>query len=264
MKRASTPMPRLFCLLALTVSMLTSQTSAEEDKVTVFAAASLTNAVTKATQRFEQQTGTKIRLSFAGSSTLARQIEAGADVDVFLSANEGWADYLLDRGLLDPDRQSRSLTNKLVLVAPAINGQKALPELHKEELLAILGSEGLIAMGDPDHVPVGIYGKEALSALGLWTTLRTRLARTDNVRAALALVSRAEVPLAIVYESDTVGMSDLTTLYTFEQGPTPIRYVFAMSAGQHSAAATDLYSFLNGKEGTKIFEQFGFSKETAK
>lgn len=264
MLRALFHFPRLLVLLSTSLAMLAIPTRADENRLTVFAAASLTNAVGGAAKRFEQQTGIAIRLSFAGSSTLARQIEAGADADLFLSANEAWADYLLDRGLLDPQHQTRSLSNDLVLVGPIGKGQKSLPHLSEKHLFSRLGKDGLIAMGDPDHVPAGIYGKQALEALGLWQATSRRIARTDNVRAAVALVSRREVPLAIVYKSDMVGIEDLQILYVFERTGPPIRYVFAKTTNSQSTAAEQLLSFLTGTEGMAIFQRYGFSTATEK
>lgn len=264
MLRALSHFRRLLVLLLTSLAMLAIPTRADENRLTVFAAASLTNAVGEAAKRFEQQTGIAIRLSFAGSSTLARQIEAGADADLFLSANEAWADYLLDRGMLDPQHQTRSLSNDLVLVGPSGGEQDPLSQLSEKQLLSLLGKDGLIAMGDPDHVPAGIYGKQALEALGLWQATSRRIARTDNVRAAVALVSRREVPLAIVYKSDMVGIDDLQILYVFERTGLPIRYVFAKTTNSQSAAAEQLLSFLTGTEGMAIFLHHGFSTATKK
>ena len=267
LKRKTLPPKRLrqrqliLALLILSITsisqfLLANRSMAQPGSVTVFAAASLTNVLSETARRFENETDISIKLSFAGSSTLARQIEAGATADLFLSANEAWADYLLDRGLLNANEQFRRLSNKLILVAPAHSQFPPLSTLTKEAIARYLGPHGLVAMGDPDHVPAGIYGKKALQDAELWSMLRTRIARTDNVRGAVALASRGEVPLAITYRSDIVGNPALKTLFTFDN--IDIGYVIAMVPLDVKKEAQQFYEYLISERGLALFHQFGF------
>ena len=166
----------------------------------MFAAASLTNALNEVGQAFEQKEKHTVRFSFASSSTLAKQIENGAPAHLFLSADLDWMDYLDQRKLIVDGSRVNLLGNRLVLIAPVSSPLKV--DLKPGIDLAGLLSGGLLATGDPDHVPVGKYARQALEKLGAWKGIEGRIARADSVRAALALVERAECPLGIVYATD--------------------------------------------------------------
>ena len=172
-------------------------------EVLVFAAASLQDAFDAVIEEYQAQGGGEVSASYASSSTLARQIEQGAPADVFISANPEWMDYLEERGLLRAGSRTDLLGNGLVLVAPPES--ETTVEIAPGFDLAGALDGGRLAMGDPDHVPAGIYGRAALESLGVWQAVEPQVARADNVRAALALVARGEAPLGMVYRSDAVA-----------------------------------------------------------
>jgi len=240
----------LACLLSLAATNV-----AAADPITVFGAASLTDALTEAGAAYEAETGQALRFSFAASSTLARQIEAGAPADLFASANRRWIDRLAARGLIDARHRAEPITNRLVVVAPAASGSHA-----DRPLAAILtGTEGHIAIGDPDHVPAGLYARAALENLGLWSRLAPRLARADNTRAALALVARGEAPLGIVYATDAAVTERVRVLAVFPKtSHPPIRYPFAIVAGRARVRVQRLFAWLTGPHARPIFRRHGF------
>lgn len=234
-----------------------------ETVVTVFAAASLTDAISAAGARFTEATGVRLRFSFAASSTLARQIEAGAPADLFASANQAWMDYLSERRLVVAATRSAPIANRLVLVAPA-DGSAVPIDLAAaeagERLHERLG-DGRLAVGDPDHVPAGIYARQALESLGLWDALGRRLARADNARAALALVARGEAPLGIVYATDAAIAADrVTVVGAFPPAShRPIAYPFAVVSGAETRPPVmRLHRFLTGPAAAETFARFGF------
>ncbi len=223
----------------------------------MFAAASLAEVMTEIAAAYRVAGGENVRLSFAASSQLARQIEAGADADLFVSADEPWMDYLAERGLIDPGSRVSLLGNRLVLVSPAAS-IVALDIRPGFPLAGALGN-GRLACADPDSVPAGRYAREALTKLGVWTQIEPRLARAENVRAALALVVRGEAPLGIVYETDAAIEHQVRTVGVFpESSHAPIRYPVALvhGAGPRSAA---FLTYLRGPEARAVFEKYRFS-----
>lgn len=233
------------------------------EPVTVFAAASLTDAMTKAGRIYEERTGTHVRFSFASSSTLARQIEAGAPADLYASANEKWMDWLEARGLVLSRTRKSPVANRLVLIAPE-NDRPENDRPPGNERIAnlpeLIGSHGRLAMGDPAHVPAGIYGRQALKSLHLWTRLQPRLAAADNVRAALALVERGEAPYGIVYATDA-RIAGVRVVEPFPDAThTPITYPFALIKDGNGKQAGKFLAFLTSDEGLAIFERFGFRR----
>jgi molybdate transport system substrate-binding protein len=236
----------LLCLLAV---------PAAAEPLTVFGAASLTDAL----QAVGAASGQPVRFSFAASSTLARQIQAGAPADLFCSANETWMDELARRGLVEADTRVSPIGNALVLVAPLAARPAPLTVDRQLDLPALLGADGRLALGDPAHVPAGIYARQALASLGLWDGVANRLAPADNVRAALALVARGEAPLGIVYASDAAIDAGVAVIGTFPAGThPPIAYPCAVVKGGDSAAARRFLGFLTGADGLAIFARFGF------
>ena len=255
--RAFTVTRIIAAMLALGALLMASW-PARAEPLTVFAAASLTDAMTEAGRVYEETSGEHVRFSFASSSTLARQIEAGAPGDLYASANEKWMNWLEERGLILPDTKTSPIANSLVLVAPR-NG-KAPDNEEIGNLPALLGRDGHLAMGDPDHVPAGIYGKQALESLGLWEKLRPHLAAADNVRAALALVERGEAPYGIVYATDA-RIADVRVVAAFPDNThTPVTYPFAVLKDGNTRQAKDFLSFLTSGDGLAIFERFGFRR----
>ena len=225
--------------------------------VTVFAAASLKEALDEQSARFTVATGHKVVVSYGASNTLARQIEAGAPADIFISADRDWMDYAERKGTLTPGTRADLLGNALVLVAPAASGStlKIAPQFA---LAAALRADKL-AMANPDSVPAGKYGKAALEALGVWLAVEKQVARAENVRAALALVSRGESTFGIVYRTDALADHRVRIVDTFPAGThPPIIYPVALVATGKSAAARPLLDFLRSEKARAVWEKFGF------
>lgn len=234
--------------------------AAQDEPVTVFAAASLTDAVTAIADAHELATGQPVRLSFASSSTLARQIEAGAPAQIYLSANERWMDYVAELGLIAPDTRVSPIGNALVLIAPAGTPLDPTAPEDAADLTMFLQPGERIAVGDPDHVPAGLYAREALETLGLWETAEGRLARAADVRAAMALVETGEAPLGIVYATDAAVSRGVEVIGRFpEDSHTPITYPFAIIAGQDGPAVRAVYEALLDEGAQAIFAAAGFT-----
>jgi molybdate transport system substrate-binding protein len=226
--------------------------------VVVFAAASLTNALEEIDADYTKQTGVAVKESFASSSTLARQIEAGAPAQVFISADTKWMDYLAGKGLVGA--QTTLLGNALALIAPsdaAIGPRGIGPGF---DWLKPLGPDGRLSVGDPDHVPAGIYAKEALQHLGVWNELEPRLARAEDVRGALALVERGDAPLGIVYVTDARVSAKVKIVGVFPPAShSPIVYPAAMVKGGDTPSVRNYFRFLRGTQARAIFARFGFA-----
>jgi molybdate transport system substrate-binding protein len=258
-------MRHLLRLLILAAGIPTGGMAVGGEPLTVFAAASLTEAMTEAGREFEQSQGITVRFSFASSSTLARQIEAGAPAGLVALASEEWADYLTERGAILPETRIGVVGNRLVLIAPSGTGSGTEITLSEPptaaEITAALGPTGRLALGDPDHVPAGIYARQALESLGLWPAVAAHLALTDNVRAALTLVARGEAALGVVYATDARLTRDVRTLATLPAtAHAPVSYPFAIVRDGDSAEARAFLAFLAGTEGLAIFERFGFTR----
>src|ERR1700674_3967256 len=232
--------------------------AAEHDRpFVVFAAASLTEAVTEVSAAFTQETGIAVKTSFAASSVLARQIEAGAPATVFFAADEDWMDYLQKRNLLAPGSRKDVLGNQLVLVAPA-DSTATVKITSGPALVQGLGG-ARIATGDPDSVPVGKYAKAALIKLGVWEQVEDRLVRAEDVRSALAFVARGDAPFGIVYLTDAKIEKRVKLLDVFPRDTyPPIRYPIAMTAGA-GADANRFVEFVTGKRAAVIFQNYGFA-----
>ena len=253
-------MRHLLRLLILASGFATGGMAVGGEPLTVFAAASLTEAMTEAGREFEHSQGIAVRFSFASSSTLARQVEAGAPAELVALANEAWADYLADRGAILPETRTSAVGNRLVLIAPAGNSASLSTPPTAGEITTALGPAGRLALGDPAHVPAGIYARQALENLGLWNAVAPRLAPTDNVRAALALVARGETPLGIVYATDARLTQDVQTLALLPANAhTPITYPFAITRDGDTPEARAFLAFLTSDEGLAIFQRFGFT-----
>ncbi|MGK2284738.1 molybdate ABC transporter substrate-binding protein [Pedomonas sp. V897] len=222
----------------------------------VFAAASLQEALNSAADAYARSGHPRPRLAFAGSPALARQIERGAPAALFLSADEDWVDHLERSGFIAPGTRQDFLSNRLVLIAPASRPFRA--DLAKPDWLARLG-DGRLAMADPEAVPAGRYGKAALEALGLWQRLAPRIARAENVRAALVYVERAETNAGIVYATDAAASAKVVVAATFPGHlHPPIRYVLAGIRGQETAESRAFRAFLLSEAGKAHFRKHGF------
>jgi molybdate transport system substrate-binding protein len=223
----------------------------------VFAAASLTDALEEVNRAFTARTHLEVRASFAASSVLAKQIEAGAPADVFVSADLGWMDYLQKRGLLSAGSRRDVLGNALVLIAPT-DSAVHLAIAPGFDLARALGG-GRLATGDPDSVPVGQYARAALTQLGVWDKVAARLVRAENVRTALEYVARGEATLGIVYRTDAQAEKRVRVVATFpEDTHPPIRYPAAVTAGARSQAS-QFVEFLASDEAHEIFARHGFT-----
>ena len=228
------------------------------ERILLFAAGSTTNAVTDVGNLFNNQGIGKCVISFASSSTLAKQIERGAPADIFISANEKWVDYLDEKGLIEPGSRFDLLGNRIVLIATLDNPIGIRIEPHFK-LADLLGHERL-AMGDPDHVPAGIYGKQALEFLGVWDSVKGKVARAKDVRAALALVEKGETPLGVVYATDAAIFSSkvrIVGIFPKSSHP-PISYPVAIVSGRKRALTEAFLSFLKSSEARAVFEKYGF------
>ncbi len=228
----------------------------QENQVTVFAAASLTNVLQELGDEYTKASGTKVVFSFASTSMLARQIESGAHADVFFSADQEWMDYLDQRGLIRKGTRQNLLGNRLALVAPA----NSTISLHIEPNFPLLAAlhGGRLATGDPDSVPVGKYARSALTTLGVWNDIAARLVRADNVRTALAFVTRGETPLGIVYLTDAKIEPGVRVVDVFPANThRAINYPLGLigSANERASAFID---YLRGPAGTAAFEKYGF------
>ena len=242
--------------LTLLVSAFPAR-AAEDARVLVFAAASLKNALDAAVDDWSA-TGGRASISYAGSSTLAKQIERGAPADLFISANQSWMDYLQERGLIVPETRSDLLRNRLVMIAPK-DSDVAVTLARGVDIAAVLGS-GKLAMANTDSVPAGIYGKAALTWLGAWDKVARSIAQAQDVRAALALVSRGEAPLGIVYATDAAADPNVKVVATFpEESHEPVVYPAALVKDSDSPAASSLLDFLKSPDAARHFEEQGFA-----
>ena len=228
------------------------------EKVTVFAAASLKNALDAANSEWLKQTSVNVTVSYATSSALAKQIEAGAPADVFISADLAWMEYVADKKLIRQDTRANLLGNRIVLVAP---NDKAQPVDIKPGFdLGGLVGDGKLAMGEVNSVPAGKYGKAALEQLGAWSRVEGKVAGAESVRAALALVSRGEAPFGIVYQTDAAADPGVAIVGTFpESSHLPIIYPVAVLSESKSRDAAAYVDFLRSAKAAPFFEGQGFT-----
>jgi molybdate transport system substrate-binding protein len=234
---------------------------ARAETLVVLAAASLTDALKEISAAWVAQGHAPPRLSFAASSALARQVENGAVGNLFASADGRWMDYLAARGLIVPGTRRDLLSNRLVLVVPA-DRRRSLTIGPDLDLAALLGADGRLAIADPAAVPAGLYAAQALRQLGLWDRLAPRLARAENVRAALLLVERGEAPAGIVYATDAATAPHVAVAGIFPAAlHAPITYPFAILRDGDTAEARALMEYLTGKQAREIFVRHGFLPE---
>jgi molybdate transport system substrate-binding protein len=245
-------------LLVLACILIAPAHAADDRKqdVLVFAAASLTNVLDEIGAAYAQQTRQTVKFSYAASSALARQLEAGARADVFFAADLEWMDYVQARSLIDRTTRRNVLGNRLALVAPA-DSKIELKIAPGFALVAALGN-GRLATGDPQSVPVGKYARSALTSLGVWNDVADRLVRADNVRSALAFIARGETPLGIVYETDAKVEKRVRVVDFFPaDSHPPIVYPVAVTA-QARPAARQFLHFLQSGPAQEAFKKYGF------
>jgi molybdate transport system substrate-binding protein len=245
----------LFGLVAGLALVLASPALAEP---TVFAAASMKTALDEVASAWKAETGKAALISYAASSALAKQIEAGAPADIFISADRDWMDYLGERQLIDTATRVDLLGNAIVLVAPT--GSASEIAIAEGFPLATLLGDGRLAMASVDSVPAGKYGKAALEHLGVWDSVKDRLAQAENVRSALVLVSRGETPLGIVYRTDAAADAGVTIVGTFpaESHP-PIIYPVALTTAAKDPDAAGFLAFLQTVAARAVFEKQSFT-----
>lgn len=226
--------------------------------LTIFAAASLKEALDEASVSYMRQYGDKVKMSFGPSSALARQIVSGAPANIFISADLDWMDYLENRNLIQKDTRKNLLGNRLVLAAPSDADIKLTIKPGFDLAGALHGWK--LAMADPSSVPAGKYGKAALEKLAVWTSVEKLVARAENVRGALLLVSRHEAPLGIVYATDVAADPGVKVVGVFppETHP-PIVYPIALVSENPEPAAQRLFEFLTSAAAKPIFERHGFT-----
>lgn len=246
-------------MLIATVGFAATPEAPTASPITVFAAASLKESLDEAATAYQNATGQSVRVSYAASSALARQIEQGAPADVFVSADRDWMDYLQQRGLIDAGSRRDLLGNTLVLIAPKASTAKPVVLERGVDLHPLLG-DGRIALALTASVPAGKYAKSAFTSLGVWDALQDRVAEGENVRAALMLVARGETPLGVVYGSDAQAEPGVRVLATFPTGShPPIVYPLArLQASTHPQAAA-FVRWLQTSAAAEIFRSHGFS-----
>nr|CBX28308.1 Molybdate-binding periplasmic protein [uncultured Desulfobacterium sp.] len=229
------------------------------ESITVFAAASTTNALTEIGKIFSEQKKVEFIPSFASSSALAKQIENQAPANIYISANYKWMDYLEEKQMINSSSRFNLLSNRIVLIVPADSSIKKIDIKANFDLSKLLGN-GYLSMGDPDHVPAGIYGKQSLENLGVWGSIKNKVARSKDVRTALMLVERGESPVGIVYATDAAITKKVRIAGMFpKESHSPILYPAALVAGRQTPAALDFMKFLKTPEARVIFEKYGFT-----
>ena len=233
---------------------------AAAERVVILAAASSAHVIDEVIGRFEAGPDGRVVASYGGTSALARQIESGAPADVFLAANAAWMDHVEALGLIEPGSRQPLAGNRLVFVT-GNNGITPFEPSASLDLRALLAG-GRLAIGNPDHVPAGIYARQALEALDLWPNVKDRLAPAADVRAALALVARGEAPLGIVYATDAIRVPDIHVVADVPAAlHEPIVYPAALIAGRKSSLAVRFFEFLTGPAGRAAFARAGFIVE---
>lgn len=224
----------------------------------VFAAASLKNALDAVNDAWQKETGKKAIISYGASSALARQIEQAAPAQVFISADLDWMNYLEKRELIAPETRVNLLGNRVVLIAPKDNS-RTIEIKPGFDLAGILG-DGHLAMANVDAVPAGKYGKAALEKLKVWSSVSSKAAQADNVRAALLLVSRGEAPVGIVYQTDAAADPNVAIIGTFPQEThPPIIYPVALTASASHPDAAGFLDFIKSGKARSLFETQGFT-----
>lgn len=248
---------RLFAAAFALAALVAPPLAAAENPV-VFAAASLKNALDEAATAWTAETGKAVTISYAASGALAKQIEQGAPADLFFTADTKWVDDLLGKGLLVAETRTDLLGNSIVLIAPS-DSQAAIVLEPGADVAGLLGADGRLALGEPNAVPAGRYGKAALESLGIWDSVKDRTALVDKVTAALTLVARGEAPLGIVYSTDAASEPKVKVVATFPPESHPaIIYPLARTTASTNPDADAFLAFLKSDKAAAIFERMGF------
>lgn len=244
--------------VALQVSIGLLPSTAHAAQTVVFAASSLKDALDAASALYKERTGESLAVSYAGSATLARQIEDGAPADIFFSADVKWMNYLEERSLIDTDSRVDLLGNDIALVAPR-DSEATLTIGPDMDVHHLLGADGRIAMGEVSSVPAGLYGKAALEHYDAWSPLANRIVQADSVRGALAFVASGEAPLGIVYVTDAVAEPAVRIIDVFPAAShLPIVYPLALTAASDNSSAAAFLDFLKSAGVQSVFADHGF------
>jgi len=245
-----------FAIVSSIISLgLSISFSVKAESVTVYAAASLTNAINDLEKIYEKQNKVEVKTSYAGSSTLAKQIEAGAPADIFISADTQWMDYLQNKKLVAANDRLNLLGNRLVLITPKGRSLKVKLDKTTDPNKAFTGK---ICTGDTKSVPVGKYAKQAFTNLGWWNRIEPKLVETEDVRAALNFVARGECQVGIVYATDAAISKDVTVVGVFPENiHSPIIYPVGMV--KKNPSSTKFYQFLQSNQAKVVFKKYGFS-----
>ncbi len=250
---------RNWCVALLTFSIASHVAQCYAEDLLVFAAASMKPALDEIVNTAEVKNIAEVKVSYAATSVLAKQIEAGAPATLFISADVEWMDYLEQRQKLASGSRSNLIGNRLVLVTGNDNSLQ-LSIAPGFDLLAALGVDGRLALAETNAVPAGRYAKAALMTLGVWDKIAARVVAAENVRAALNLVDRSEAVLAVVYHSDAVSDSKVRIVDTFpKDSHAPIIYLAAIVSRHDTSAAMQLLRYLQSPAAHKVFLQGGFT-----
>lgn len=255
------PAPRLLPSLAAAAlsALLASVPARAEDELTLFAAASMTDAITELAAAYSAAGHPAVKLAFASSSTLAKQIENGAPADLFISADRMWMDYLSERSLIVEQTRTDIAGNALVLIVPAGSPWAAPADPARLDWQALLADGGRLAMGDPAHVPAGRYAKAALDYLQLWPLVESHAVFAGDVRAALTFVETGEAAAGIVYSTDAAISQKVAVVGSFPPGShDPIVYPIAVLAGHDRTEVRGFLTFLLSPEAAKVLGRYGF------
>lgn len=247
----------LFAAFVILAGAPLSSAAAEDKTITVFAAASMKNALDEIDAAYTARTGVKFSVSYAASSVLAKQIEQGAPADVFVSADTDWMDYAISKKTINEASRVNLLGNSIVLIAPKeskVDNVTIAPGFD----LAKLAGDGRIATGDVKSVPAGKYAKAALEKLGAWQAVEPKFAMAESVRAALTLVARGEAALGIVYATDAKVEPGVKVVGTFPAESHPA-IVYPVAATTTARPETNDYlAFLRSTAAKTILEKYGF------
>lgn len=243
-------------ILLIALCLLISVAAFAKD-VTIFGAASVTNAMNELIATYKKETGKNVIASYASSGPLAKQIENGAPADIFISANMSWMDYLVEKGKIEEGTNAPYLANKLAFIAPVSSKTDKIEHLDGATVKKLIGS-GKFAMGDPEHVPAGKYTKKALEGMGIWNDIEGQAARMQDVRATLAMVERA-VPYGFVYFSDSAISDKVKVLALVDDSLTgKITYPMAIVKDKRTSEVEAFYNFLKTDYAAGVFLKYGF------
>lgn len=251
-----------FCLILLITVLFSGcaqKKPKENNELLVFCAASLTDVVSEIVRDFESEQNITVKLNLASSGTLARQIENGADPNLFISANKKWLDYLLEKNLVSAENNCRIAGNQMVLIAPKESGLQ--PMQYSEELNLPVLFEGRISIGDPKHVPAGNYAVQLLEKMGCLQQMEPRFLPAKDVRSALMVVELGEVETGIVYKTDALKSDKVKIIITFpETLHEPVNYYMAVTKDGKNNRSLQLYNYIVSEKMIPIWEKYGFKQ----